>query len=247
MTTSPLSGQTTVLVGATGNIGRGLITAQLDAGATVVVVGRNEQRLQATVAAFPDAADRLITVQGDVSTLDGADALAQAVADKVEQYDHVVIGINAWMQGTPFWELSQDTWQRTLDVITSYYAASRALVRHIRPGGSITMIHGLAFHVSLPMASPISIYGGALRAMVPAFSNDLGGRVRVNSTAFAQITSANRGQNISPDWLTDEQVGQVMVHLAAAETSGKELLIPDQPTLKALLAGDTDKATGPIR
>lgn len=238
MTTTPLTGQTTVLVGATGNIGHGLITAQLDAGANVVVVGRNAGRLQATLDAFPDAAGRLTGVQGDVSTLASADQAARAITDQVGEIDHVVIGINAWMQGEPFWQVSEQTWQRTLDITTSYFAAARALTPHIRAGGSLTMIHGLAFHVSLPLASPITIYGGALRAMRPAFSRDLGDRVRVNSVAFAQISSASRGGNTSPDWITDEQVGRVMTHIAASDLTGTDLIVPDLPTYHAFLAGE---------
>jgi len=238
MTTAPLADQTSVLIGATGNIGAGLIAAHLDAGANVVIVGRDTGRLQATRDRSADR-DRIIPVAGDVSTLAGAEQLAEAVTGQVGQPDHVVVGLNAWMQGDPFWAVDQDAWQRALDITTSYFAASRALAPTLRRGGSLTHILGLSAYMALPLASPVTIYGGALRAMRPAFSQDLGEQVRVNSAAFAFIATTSRGAQVSPDWITDRQVGDITAHIAASDITGQDLTFPDLGSYRAFVDGGT--------
>jgi NAD(P)-dependent dehydrogenase (short-subunit alcohol dehydrogenase family) len=59
---------------------------------------------------------------------------AQAVVDQLGQVDHVVVGINAWIQGEPFWKVSEDAWERTLAITTTYFApaARRHLTQHRR-------------------------------------------------------------------------------------------------------------------
>lgn len=55
---------------------------------------------------------------------------AQAVVDQLGQVDHVVVGINAWIQGEPFWKVSEDAWERTLAITTTYFAASSSPTSH---------------------------------------------------------------------------------------------------------------------
>ena len=235
MSATPLAGQTTVLVGATGNIGPGLIAAQLDAGANIVLIGRNTGRLEAVRQQF-DTTDRITPIQGDIGTLASAEKVAAAVTDRVGQPDHLVVGLNAWMQGQPVWAVDETAWDRSLAITTGYFAASRAFAPRLRPGGSLTHILGLSAYVTLPLASPVTIYGGALRAMRPAFSQDLGDQLRVNSAAFAVINSPSRGANVSPDWLTDRQVGDIMTRIAATDITGQDLTFPDIPSYETFMA-----------
>lgn len=125
---SPLTNQDTSLISATGKIGAGLIRAQLDAGAKVVIVSRNDRRCQETKDAFPEEADRITTIRGDVGALASAEQVAADIADQVGQIDHVVNGLNAWMQSKRFWEVDEKTWERPLGIITP--TSSRPALSH---------------------------------------------------------------------------------------------------------------------
>ncbi|KAB7767062.1 SDR family oxidoreductase [Xanthomonas maliensis] len=71
-----LQGQCVILTGASGGIGSALCAALLEAGASVLAVGRNAQRLQPLRAGA--AADRVIPVVADLSTANGRSALVAA-------------------------------------------------------------------------------------------------------------------------------------------------------------------------
>ena len=73
---SDLSGRTTIVVGASRGLGRGIATAFAEAGARVVAVSR-------TAAAFPESADGAGTIQPEVA--DAGDAtVAGSLLDRYE-------------------------------------------------------------------------------------------------------------------------------------------------------------------
>ncbi|MCX4428817.1 SDR family NAD(P)-dependent oxidoreductase [Streptomyces mirabilis] len=77
-----LSGRTVLVAGATGGIGEGMTLALLQQGATVVAVGRSEERLAKLAAYTGDAGPgTLLTHPADVGAPD-----SQAVRDQLSRY-----------------------------------------------------------------------------------------------------------------------------------------------------------------
>jgi NAD(P)-dependent dehydrogenase (short-subunit alcohol dehydrogenase family) len=73
-----LTGKVVLITGATDGLGRGLAHAAVAAGATVLVHGRSEARIAATVAEL-DAGDRVRAYRADLGSLDEVRRLADEV------------------------------------------------------------------------------------------------------------------------------------------------------------------------
>jgi NAD(P)-dependent dehydrogenase (short-subunit alcohol dehydrogenase family) len=84
-----LSGKVVLITGATDGLGRALAQAVLDAGATVLVHGRSEERIAATVAEL-DGGDRVRSYRADLASIAEVHALADTVLGAEERLDVLV-------------------------------------------------------------------------------------------------------------------------------------------------------------
>src|SRR3569833_2184736 len=82
-----LSGKTALVTGATGGIGAAIAKALHGAGATVGISGRNADKLSALQG---ELKDRVHVLPADLSTGDGADALAEAATAALTRVDILV-------------------------------------------------------------------------------------------------------------------------------------------------------------
>lgn len=119
-----LSGKTAVVTGSTQGIGLAIARRLAEAGADVVINGRNEERVSQTVASLGGLAVR--GVAADVTTAEGAQALVDAAG---------AVGIlvnNLGVFGsTPALEIADDEWRRFFEV--NVLSAAR-LTRLVLPG-----------------------------------------------------------------------------------------------------------------
>lgn len=149
-----LKGQTIVVAGGTGNVGRHIVRALLESGADVVVPSRSAARI-ATLrrAVEPETAARLITVQGDFEAVGRAVAEAGPVTGAVASLGHFV-------PARKILRAERDTldgvWN---DYVGAHWLAARALLPDLAArGGSYVMINGpLAFTSSVEGAGLVSV------------------------------------------------------------------------------------------
>src|ERR1700712_211067 len=124
-----LSGRTALVTGSTAGIGYAIAAGLADAGATVVLNGRTEKRVN-------EAADRirelqpdadLRTVVSDVGTADGVAALVDAVPSV-----DVLVNNAGVFEPKPFREITDEDWQQVYDVnVMSGIRLSRAYVERM--------------------------------------------------------------------------------------------------------------------
>jgi short-subunit dehydrogenase len=75
-----LKGNNCLIIGATGNIGRGAAKAFLQHGAErVIILGRQEHKLMDLARDYLDNDDRLLVISSDLSTPEGAQTAQQEV------------------------------------------------------------------------------------------------------------------------------------------------------------------------
>src|ERR687897_3817633 len=151
---SDLTDRTTVVVGASRGLGRGIATAFAEAGAPVVAVSR-------TAAAFPEPANGSGTIQPEIADA-GEATLAASLLDRYEP-EAVILVAGASPHMRPLqqqtWETFSVNWQA--DVRIAFHWLREALLKPLRPGSRVVVFSsGAALN-----GSPLS--GGYAGAQAP--------------------------------------------------------------------------------
>ncbi len=151
MTTEDLSGRTTIVVGASRGLGRGIATAFAEAGAPVVAVAR-------TAAPFAEPAQGGGTIQFEVA--DASDAtVAGSLLDRYEP-EVVILVAGASPLVRPLqhhtWETFSVNWHT--DVRIAFHWMREALLKPLRPGSRVVVISSGAALAGSPLSGG---YAGA--------------------------------------------------------------------------------------
>jgi 3-oxoacyl-[acyl-carrier protein] reductase len=239
-TASDLSGKTTIVVGASRGLGRGIAAAFAEAGAPVVAVSR-------TPAAFPGHASAEAAtpapraIQAEVA--DAADATVPArILDRYQPANIVLVaGATPHMRPLPqhTWETFSANWNT--DVRIAFHWLREALLTPLRPGGKmIVFSSGAALN---PNGSPLSGgYAGAkaTQRLIAAYAQDEADRAGLGITfttalpRFAPATGVGRPavqayaarggqpvedylQQMDYELLNPQIAGAAMVQLAQAD------------------------------
>jgi NAD(P)-dependent dehydrogenase (short-subunit alcohol dehydrogenase family) len=138
MNAPTLTGKIALITG--GSSGIGLATAELflDEGASVAIVGRDQQRLASAAEQLATHGD-VLGVAGDVSSMREAQRIVDEAADHFGGLDYVFC--NAGVPGVaPIEDLTEELWDHVLGVnLKGIYTIIRASVPHLkaRGGGAI--------------------------------------------------------------------------------------------------------------
>jgi NAD(P)-dependent dehydrogenase (short-subunit alcohol dehydrogenase family) len=110
-----LEGRTALVTGGSSGIGRAIAEALALAGASVVLSGRDEGRLEAAVLELNAQGAQVVHTRGDLSTREGVLMVAEAAVAAFGEPDILVncAGINL---RPPLSELSEDVWDATFAV-----------------------------------------------------------------------------------------------------------------------------------
>ena len=225
---STLSGRRVVVTGAAGDLGVEAVTAAVEAGADVVVVGRSQARLAVLTDRFG----------GSVSEARAVDLLDdRAVADLAESLgavDAVWHLVGGWRGGAPLpeqplqdWDWLHDQLVRTTVHVARSFAGTLAASRSGR----------FAIVSAKEAAAPTSKNAGyaaakaAAEAVVLALANEFD-RTPATANAIvvpAIVTPAMQDKNPDKDWgafVPAEQIAQTLVYLssdAGAKMNGQRI------------------------
>lgn len=182
MTAHPLfdiGGRTALVTGSSRGIGLALARGLAQAGCTVVLNGRDEDRLAEAAAKIPGSR----TAAFDVT--DGP-SVAAGIADVEERVGPLDILVNnAGMQlRAPLLEFTDTDWHRILDTnLTSAFLVGREAARRMtaRGHGKIINICSLQSEVARPGIAPYAATKGALKMLTKGMCADWGPQgVQVN-------------------------------------------------------------------
>ncbi len=156
-------GKTVLVTGAAGDIGRAVCHAFVDAGATVIAVGRSgPERAAALLDGQPP--ERLMYVTADVTDRTAVDAFI----DGPEGLD-IVIGNAGVVEPTPYIDVSVESWQRQLDInlTGNFHVTQAAIRRFVRDGtaGSIVLNGSWVGERPWPEIAPYSATKAALQML----------------------------------------------------------------------------------
>jgi len=233
MTPTSLSERTTIIVGASRGLGRGIATAFAQAGAPVIAVARTE-------AALADLAGGAGTIQPEVA--DATDGTAAATLLDRHDPEIVVLVAGATPLMRPLqhqtWETFSVNWHT--DVRIAFNWLREALLKPLRPGSRVIVISSGAAVNGSPLSGG---YAGAkaTQRFITAYAQDeanRAGREIAFTAVLPRITpltdlgrpavqayAARNGQSeqeyLRPmgEPLTPELAGSALVELVSAETA----------------------------
>jgi NAD(P)-dependent dehydrogenase (short-subunit alcohol dehydrogenase family) len=130
--TARFEGRTAIVTGAGSGIGLATALRLADEGARVIASDLSQERLDALVAAHPDAG--LVVVAGDVASEETAQALVAAAGDRIDVLVNNAGIMDAFL---PAAEVDDATWERVMNVnVTAIMRLTRAVLpKMIDAGG----------------------------------------------------------------------------------------------------------------
>lgn len=188
---------TIVVIGGSSGIGLAVARRSLDDGATVVIAGRSQQRLdvaRADLARTGPPAGRLSAHPVDI----GDPAQVTRLFERVGTLSHLVVTAADLPYG-PVVSLSEDSMVRAVrsKILGPLFAAQQAAPRITKPG-SITFTSGIAASRPAPGGALAATVNGALESMVLALALELA-PIRVNAVSPGWVDTPVWDRLATPD------------------------------------------------
>ena len=193
-----LSDTVALFTGGNGGIGQGMADGLADAGASVVIAARNEDKTAAAVAAIQSRGGTAVGVTCDVNVRADLEATVARCESEYGRLDILVN--NAGMgRGGPAETISEPDWQIVIDTnLSSMLWASQVAYPLVKSGGRGKVIN---------IASEYSLFGSG-RAL--AYSASKGGVVQLTkSMAVGWAEHGIQVNAIVPGWITTDMTAPV--------------------------------------
>lgn len=194
-----LSGRVAVVTGAAKGMGRTHCERLAEEGAEVIAIDLpGSTELADTVKEVEYRGRRCVPAFADVRD---PESLTQAVDVGVEvlgRLDIIVANAGIYESLAPSWELTEDAWQRSLDVnLTGVLHTIQAGVRHLTAGGSIVVISSTNGLKGTPHTAHYTASKHAVVGLARTAANELGPLgIRVNTVHPGAV---NTGMILNPD------------------------------------------------
>jgi 2-dehydro-3-deoxy-D-gluconate 5-dehydrogenase len=236
-----LSGKVALVTGGNGGIGLGMATGLAQAGATVVLAGRNASKSAAAVETLRAHDHQADAIEADVTGESEVAALFQEVMLRFGRLDILVNNAGTTVR-KPAHQLSLDEWNQVMDTnLTSAFLCCRAAHALMKEGGGGKIIN---------IGSMLSIFGAPY---APAYGASKGGIVQfTRSIATAWAPDNIQANAVLPGWIdTDltrgarEQVAGLNERVLARTPAGRWGLPADLAGVAVFLASSaSDFITG---
>jgi NAD(P)-dependent dehydrogenase (short-subunit alcohol dehydrogenase family) len=224
---------TIAVIGASGDVGRGIVTAASVRGWSCLAAARSESGLASAAAEAPGPG--LVTsLRCDVTDAVSLEALATAVAEA--GVTCVVAAVNSAIQRMPLlqWQPEQ-LWNAVLANLAPHLQIARAVLGRLPADGLLLGIGGGTADFVLPELAPLSLVQSAQRMLYRALAKERPeGTAQVKEVIIASMVSgrSNREQ-ARRRWVTDREVGEYVCELIAQPDSYREdVLILTPETLR---------------
>ncbi|MET1057324.1 MAG: glucose 1-dehydrogenase [Pedobacter sp.] len=240
---SRLKNKVAVITGGNSGIGFGIAQELKNDGAKGVIVGRNQETLDSSVALL---GDNFIAINADVTNLDDLQKVFKETSEKFGKIDILVANAGAGTTGTVA-DVSEADYDKTMDLnLKSVYFTVQKSLPFMNDGASVILIGSNAAHRAYPS---FGLYGAAKAAVIflaKSFSNDLLERkIRVNvitpgttdTPAFDKFVPEEHIEAVKTQFAglmpigrigQPSDIGKVAVFLASEDSSfllGSEILV----------------------
>jgi len=212
-----------MVAGGTGGVGEAIVRALLAAEHRVIVPSRSAaklERLRRDVEGTPAGSGNLVTLTGEIGTVDGAHTLRERIAREFGRLDVLIPSLGGWWEGglldaTPaIWDTVMDEMLRTHYVFAHVFVP--VLCAQLGGGRYIGIGGGAAYH-PIHRSSLVSIAAAAQLMLTRAL------RLEIEDPAVdvlelvvdGPVRTRDSAHLAAPDWITADDVGRVVVELVA--------------------------------
>ena len=185
-----LSGRVAAVTGGNGGIGLGMARGLAEAGAAIVVVGRNQAKSMAAVAELRSLGVEAIAVAADVTDEAACQAIVTQTEARFGRLDILVNNAGTNIRKQPE-DLALDEWQTVLqtNLTSAFMCAQAAYPAMVRAGGGKIINIG----------SMLSIFGASF---APAYAASKGGIVQLTKALATAWAKDNIQVNaVLPGWI----------------------------------------------
>jgi 2-deoxy-D-gluconate 3-dehydrogenase len=206
MTPFDLKGRVALVTGGNGGIGLGMAQGLAQAGATVVVAGRDAKKNGSALEALKGAGGKALSVQGDLKDEASCRRIVDEAAQKAGRLDILVNNAGMNIRKPPQ-DLKFAEWREVLAVnLDSAFVCSQAAYPHLKKaaagGGSAKIIN---------TGSMMSIFGGA---QLSAYAASKGGIVQLTKALASAWAKDNIQVNaVLPGWIDTDLTRNARVQL----------------------------------
>ena len=241
-----LEGRVAVVTGGSRGVGRAIVEAFLDAGASVVVNGRSEEKGRQALEEL-DAGDAAHFVAGDVMVCEDCERVVDAASERYGRIDILVNNAGGAAMNAPVAELSDESLRIALDwnLWSTFWCTRRALNRMIpQRSGRVINISSLEGKCGKPItagyvaakhavngltktcAAEVGEYGITVNALCPgAMDTDIMREVGVQIAAergmsYDEFLDMFRAETATKAMISTGDVARVAVLLASDAGAG---------------------------
>src|SRR3984893_1212284 len=134
-----LAGKVAIITGAGQGVGLGIAQAYADGGASLVISGRDANKLQTAAAELTARGAKVLTVPGDVRKRVSANATVEAAVREFGKIDILVNNAQSSVPGTPLEQIDDATISMTIEsgLLGTLYHMQAAFAHMNERGGSL--------------------------------------------------------------------------------------------------------------
>lgn len=226
------------ITGGSSGIGLEAASRLVKEGASVVIGGRDADKLAAAAATIDGSGQNVAIVAGDI----GSPAVAaELVGTAVERFGGLDILVNnaGIFAPKPFLELSETEYDAFLDTILKgkFFAAQAAAKAMIERGGGSIVQTGSMWAIQAIGATPSAAYSaanGGVHQLTQNLAIELAGQnIRINTVAPAVVETP-----VYSTFMTDEEIAAALPSFAAMHPLGRNGTPRDVVNAMLFLASD---------
>lgn len=218
--------KTALVAGGTGSIGEGIVKILIEGGYKVFVPFRPMDQTERLLAyAKPAAASDLVLLPCDLSDISAVAAARKKVSQEVEELDLVVTAVGSSYYGYSLHRIPPQDWDRLLtENLRTHFNLQHEFLSllHEQKKGVYVVLNGPEANFVQPESGLMSIIAAAKKMMARVASQEaFSTGVRVYSvTSNTPVATRSRGEQISPEWITAEELGLYIRFLNESRVEG---------------------------